>query len=111
MGNREQNKEEYTSMANNNAILLSFEGWIKYIEGFTKGLDTAKSVDASAVMICIGEMLEYMNGLRTKLVLLLTHCEKILEKNECLELENNKLKEEIKKLNTLKLEDKNGKDL
>lgn len=111
MGNELNKKEEYISMANQNAILLSFEGWIKYIEGFTKGIDTARTVDASAVMICIGEMLEYMNGLRKSLVSLLTHCENVLEENEILQEENVKLKKEIEELNTLKLECRNGKEM
>ena len=37
-------KEQYSSMVNHNSMLLSFEGWIKYIEGFSRGLQTTKTV-------------------------------------------------------------------
>lgn len=93
MGNKEDKEQEtYSSMVNNNTILLSFEGWIKYIEGFTRGLQTTKTVDAASVMDCVGEILEYMQTLRKNLLTLLTHCEGVMEKNELLEAENNELK-------------------
>lgn len=106
MGKKEQEQENYSSMVNNNAMLLSFEGWIKYIEGFVRGLQATKTVDACTVMDCVGEILEYMTRMRNQLLGLLQHCESILEKNEELEKENKKLK-----LLLNGLEDKNGKEV
>lgn len=79
MGKKED--EEYSSMVNSNQMLLSFEGWIKYIEGFSRGLQTTKTVDAVTVFDCIGEIMEYMKSLKGQIITLLLHCE------ECLELE------------------------
>lgn len=78
--------EDYSKMVNNNAILLNFEGWIKYIEGFNKGLQTTDKVSSSAVLDCIGEILEYMTTFKNQLLALLLHCEQILQENE--ELKN-----------------------
>ena len=58
MGKKEEN--EYSSIVNSNNMLLSFEGWIKYIEGFSRGLQTTKTVDAMTVFDCIGEIMEYL---------------------------------------------------
>lgn len=76
------NNEEYNSMVNTNTMLLSFEGWIKYIEGFSRGLQTTKTVDAGTVFDCIGEIMEYMKSLKGQIVDLLLHCEEILETKE-----------------------------
>lgn len=62
-------------------LLLSFDCWMKYVEGFTKGIQTTETVNSMAVMDCIGEVLEYMTRLRAQLVTLLSHCENILERN------------------------------
>ena len=91
-GNKD-NQDEYSRMVNNNTILLSLEGWIKFIEGFTKGLQTTEKVSSSAVLDCIGEIMEYMTSFRHQLVDLFLHCEEILEENEKLKEENEKLKE------------------
>ena len=99
--------EDYASIVNNNAILLSFEGWVKFVEGFTKGISSTKTVESKLVLDCIGEILEYMQTLRKNLSSLLGYCENILEKQEILEEENNQLKELIQK----RLEDKHGKDV
>lgn len=109
MGKKGENKqqEDYSSMVNNNTILLSFEGWIKYIEGFIRGISSSKTVDSNVVLDCVGEILEYMQTLRTNLLTLLQFCEEVLEKNEILEEENKKLKEVVQK----KIEVKNGKDM
>lgn len=80
MGKKEEN--EYSSIVNSNNMLLSFEGWIKYIEGFSRGLQTTKTVDAMTVFDCIGEIMEYMKSLKNQLVTLLTHCEDVLEQEE-----------------------------
>lgn len=100
-------QEEYSSMVNNNTILLSFEGWIKFVEGFTKGISTTKSVDSKAVLDCVGEILEFMHTVKRQLLNLLIHCEQILDKNEQLEKENAELKNMVQ----AKLEDKNGKEV
>lgn len=80
MGKKEEN--EYSSIVNSNNMLLSFEGWIKYIEGFSRGLQTTKTVDAMTVFDCIGEIMEYMKSLKNQLVTLLTYCEDVLEQEE-----------------------------
>ena len=108
MGKEKQQQEEYSSMVNGNTILLSFEGWIKFIEGFTKGISTTKTVEASAVLDCVGEILEYMQTLRGNLFKLLEHCELALERSELLEQENLELK---KMLEQPKLEQKDGKEV
>lgn len=69
-------------------MLLSFEGWIKYIEGFSRGLQTTKTVDASEVFDCVAEIMEYMKMLKGQITDLLLHCESVLEQEE---LCNNKI--------------------
>lgn len=81
---KEQEKEAYSKMVNGNTILLGLEGWIKYVEGFTQGLKTSEKVYSSAVLDCVGEILEYMVSFRQQLVSLLLHCERILQENEML---------------------------
>jgi len=107
MNKNEKEQESYSSMVNGNAILLSFEGWIKYIEGFTRGLGSSKTVDSMSVLDCVGEILEYMQTFRKQLAALLIHCEECLEQNELLIQENNRLNNLLQE----KLESKNGKDL
>ena len=88
--------EDYSRMVNGNTILLSLEGWIKFVEGFSKGLQTTDKVSSSAVLDCIGEIMEYMTAFRKQLVDLFLHCEKVLEENET-------LKEQIYQLQNTKL--------
>lgn len=104
-------QETYSSMVNANSMLLSFEGWVKYIEGFTKGLSSTKQVDSVVVLDCVGEILEYMQQLRGQLYNLLVHCEKTLEKDEQLELKIKELEEQIKLLQQPKLGEINGKEM
>lgn len=104
-------QETYSSMVNANSMLLSFEGWVKYIEGFTKGLSSTKQVDSVVVLDCVGEILEYMQQLRGQLYNLLVHCEKTLEKDEQLELKIKELEEQIKLLLQPKLGEINGKEM
>ena len=82
--------EEYSKMVFSNTILLSLEGWIKYVEGFTKGLQTTDKVRSSAVLDCVGEILEYMTQFKVDIVKLFNYCEHILT-------ENQELKEELRK--------------
>ena len=82
MAKKEKEQEEYAAMVNANSMLLSFEGWIKYIEGFTKCLSATEEVKSIIVLDCIGEILEYMQQLRAQLYTLLVHCENVLEKEE-----------------------------
>lgn len=79
---KKESNEEYSKMVNGNTILLALEGWIKYIEGFTKGLQTTDKVSSNAVLDCVGEILEYMTTFRNQLIQLLLHCESILQENE-----------------------------
>lgn len=95
MGREKEDKEQYASMVNHNAMLLCFEGWIKYIEGFSRGLQTTKTVDAGEVFTCVGEIMDYMKTLRKDVLTILQHCEDILEKNEELEIENSQLKQQL----------------
>ena len=88
-------QEEYAGMVNSNTILLSFEGWIKYIEGFVRGIQTTEKVNSEVVMDCVGEILEYMTQLRTQVQNILVHCEKVLTENEDLLLENKELKQQF----------------
>lgn len=99
----EQEREEYNKMVNGNTILFSLEGWIKYIEGFIKGLNTTDKVSSDAVLDCVGEILEYMTSFRSQLLTLLMHCEDILQTNE-------ELTEQIKQLSTPKLTSKGDKN-
>jgi peptidoglycan hydrolase CwlO-like protein len=89
------NNEDYNSMVNTNTMLLSFEGWIKYIEGFSRGLQTTKTVDASQVFDCVGEIMEYMKTLKGQICGLLLHCEQILQ--DC-EQEQQQYQEQIQQL-------------
>lgn len=111
MEKKEKEQESYSSTVNNNTILLSFEGWIKYIEGFIRGISTAKTVEAASVLDCIGEVLEYMQTLRKNLLALLTHCEMTLDRMEKLEEENKLLKEQLSSLMVEDKEKKNGKNM
>ena len=95
MGREKEDKEQYASMVNHNAMLLCFEGWIKYIEGFSRGLQTTKTVDAGEVFTCVGEIMDYMKTLRKDVLTILQHCEDILEKNEELEIEHSQLKQQL----------------
>ena len=85
----ENKNEEYSKMVLNNTILLSLEGWIKYVEGFTKGLQTTDKVRSSAVLDCVGEILEYMTQFKVDILKLFNYCEHILT-------ENQQLKEQLK---------------
>lgn len=89
MDKDQDEQEQYCSMVNGNTILLSLEGWIKYIEGFTKGLQTTDKVSSTAVLDCVGEILEYMTGFKNQLISLLLHCEKILQENDNLKEKQN----------------------
>lgn len=93
MGKKEEN--EYSSIVNSNNMLLSFEGWIKYIEGFSRGLQTTKTVDAMTVFDCIGEIMEYMKSLKNQLVTLLIHCEDVLEQEEICNTKISSLEKQI----------------
>jgi len=100
----ENNKEEYNSMVNTNTMLLSFEGWIKYIEGFSRGLQTTKTVDAVSVLECVGEIMEFMKQLKGQIVDILVHCENVLEKED---LCNQKIEDLEKHTQTLINKNKN----
>lgn len=78
----EKSNEELNSIVQSSSMLLSFEGWIKYIEGFSRGLQTTKTVDAITVFDCVGEIMEYMKTLKTQIFDLLMHCEEVLEDAE-----------------------------
>lgn len=79
-----KDKDDTSSMVNGNTILLAFEGWIKYIEGFIKGLQTTEKVNSTAVLDCVGEVLEYMVTLKSNITRLLIYCETVLQENEML---------------------------
>ena len=79
---KETEKLQDSSVILNNDMLLSLEGWLKYIEGFTKGIQSAEKVNSSLVLDCIGEILDYMVKLKMDLRCLLVYCEEILKENE-----------------------------
>ena len=129
--------QEINSMVQSSTMLLSFEGWIKYIEGFSRGLQSTKTVDSSMVFDCICEIMEYMKSTKGQMTDLLIHCESILEqeeiansrieelgeqtkllieenqslsiKNDKLENENRELKQALEKLAETMKEKQNGK--
>lgn len=79
------NKETESKAINGNSLLLSLEGFIKYIEGLNKGIQSAASVNPQVVTECIGEVLEYMVIMKKDLRAVLLTCEDILNHNEDLE--------------------------
>ena len=89
---------ELNGMVQSSAMLLSFEGWIKYVEGFSRGLQTTKTVDAREVFDCVGEIMEYMKTLKSQLMELLIHCESVLEKEEEVDSKIVELEEQTKEL-------------
>lgn len=80
------NQTDYNAIMSNE-MLLSLEGWLKYMEGFTKGIGSSEKVSSSLVLECITEVLEYMTVLKKDLRVLLFHCEGILRENEQLKSE------------------------
>lgn len=94
----EQNNIDVNSMVQSSTMLLTFEGWIKYIEGFSRGLQTTKTVDASQVFDCVGEIMEYMKTLKGQLMNLLIHCEDVLTQEEDKENQLQKQEKQIQKL-------------
>lgn len=111
MDREEENiQEQYSEMVNHNTILLKFGGWIQYVEGLARGLEAAKSVDASSVLECVGEIMEYMKTLKRDIMDILAYCESVLEKEEKLEELNQTLNKQIEALqNNLLLECKEDK--
>jgi len=132
-----EKEQDINSMVQSSTMLLSFEGWIKYIEGFSRGLQTTKTVDAAQVFDCVAEIMEYMKTLKGQIMDLLMYCESVLEKedvcnsnissfeeqvkelieenkelsikNEKLETENAELKQALEKLAETMKEKQNGK--
>lgn len=78
-----------------NSLLLEFEGFIKYIEGLNKGMQSASSLKAVVATDCIGEVLEYLTHLRTDIHKLFQQCEAILTENENLKSDNTRLKKVV----------------
>ena len=96
MDREELDKQElYAEMVNHNTILLKFGGWIQYIEGLARGLETAKSIDPSSVLECIGEIMEYMKTLKRDIMDILAYCETVLEKEERLNALEEKLNQHV----------------
>lgn len=94
-----KNSTDESNILFSNNILLLLECWTKYIEGFTKGLQTSEKVNSASVLDCIGEVLEFMTSFKKQLLDLFTYCESILEENE-------KLKELLKEKEIARLEQK-----
>jgi predicted nuclease with TOPRIM domain len=90
--------QEINSMVQSSTMLLSFEGWIKYVEGFSRGLQTTKTVDAREVFDCVGEIMEYMKSLKGQIMELLLHCESVLEKEEIVDSKIVELEEQTREL-------------
>lgn len=96
---KKNNNTNESNILFENSILLSLECWTKYVEGFTKGLQTSEKVNSASVLDCIGEVLEFMTSFKKQLLDLFTYCESILEENE-------KLKELLKEKEIARLEQK-----
>lgn len=96
---KKNNNTNESNILFENSILLSLECWTKYVEGFTKGLQTSEKVNSAAVLDCIGEVLEFMTSFKKQLLDLFTYCESILEENE-------KLKQLLKEKEIFRLEQK-----
>lgn len=96
---KKNNNTNESNILFENSILLSLECWTKYVEGFTKGLQTSEKVNSASVLDCIGEVLEFMTSFKKQLLDLFTYCESILEENE-------KLKQLLKEKETARLEQK-----
>ena len=92
-------QEEYSKMVNGNTILLGLECWIKYIEGFVKGLQTTDKVSSNAVLDCVCEILEYMHQFKNQIVSLFDYCEQVLEENEKLKAELETYKQPLLEVN------------
>ena len=90
--------QEINSMVQSSTMLLSFEGWIKYIEGFSRGLQSTKTVDSSLVFDCICEIMEYMKSIKGQMTDLLVYCESVLEKEEIVNSKIMELEEQTKDL-------------
>jgi len=90
--------QELNSIVQSSTMLLTFEGWIKYVEGFSRGLQTTKTVDAREVFDCVGEIMEYMKTLKSQLMELLIHCESVLEKEEEVDSKIVELEEQTREL-------------
>lgn len=93
-----EKEQNLNSIVQSSTMLLTFEGWIKYIEGFSRGLQTTKSVDSAQVFDCIAEIMEYMKTLKNQLVELLVHCEQVLEEQDVCNEKINNLQQEITEL-------------
>lgn len=74
--------EEESKAINGNNLLLSLEGFIKYIEGLNKGIQAAASVNPQIVTDCIGEVLEYLVTAKNQFKTVLLACEEVLTENE-----------------------------
>lgn len=96
---KKNNNTNESNILFENSILLSLECWTKYVEGFTKGLQTSEKVNSASVLDCIGEVLEFMTSFKKQLLDLFTYCESILEENE-------KLKQLLKEKEIARLEQK-----
>ena len=87
-------------------IILSFEQWLKFIEGFLKGIESSSTLSSPVVLDCIGEIMEYMRNAKCSISQLFSHCEQVLQENDKLQEEIQQLKEEneqlTKKLNKIK---------
>lgn len=91
-------KEKESKAINGNSLLLSLEGFIKYIEGLNKGIQAAASVNPQIVTECIGEVLEYMVVMKNDLKSVLLVCEDILEQDETLKDKLTKAEQTIEDL-------------
>lgn len=87
-------------------IILSFEQWLKFIEGFLRGIESSSTLSSAVVLDCIGEIMEYMRNAKCSVSQLFSHCEAVLRDNESLTTEIEELKQENedlrKKLNKVK---------
>lgn len=95
---KQKQEEQESNVINSNMILLSFEGWIKFITGFIRGIQSTPTVNSSVVMDCVGEVLEYMVKTKKDITKVLEYCETVLEDNEKLQQENTELRQSLEQL-------------
>lgn len=87
--------EEESKAINGNSLLLSLEGFIKFVEGLNRGIQSASSINPQIVLESIGEVLEYLVTTKTHLRILLTAFDGILEQKEQLQKRVDELEQQV----------------
>lgn len=102
----EEKEIKYDNTILENPILLQFEGFIKFISGFLRGIESVEKVNSSVVVDCMGEMLEFLNSSKEDIMKLFKHCETVLAENESLLEEVKQLHEKLEASDVPLIEEK-----